>query len=139
MFSLGVNHLIYRMFHLFFATVRKEHGDDVIAAMQIIMVLRLLTINESDDVLQSLFSILSANRKGDHGILSTKRNSAEKVIAQYKEKLKPFLGNEEQVDEKKFMADCLDGDGALTREDYLVELKDDSLVMHATTVDEIVH
>lgn len=42
----------------------------------------------------------------------------------------------EQVDEDKFMIDHLEGDGVLNHEDFVKNLQDDSLTMHAATKDE---
>lgn len=81
------------MFHHFYATVRKEQADNVIAAMQTIMVLIII---EGDNVAQWIFTILLANRKkGDHGILLVEQDLAENVIVQCGRKLNPFLVNEE--------------------------------------------
>lgn len=73
----------------------------------------VLTINESDDVQQSLFSILLANKKVDHGIL---RNLVEKVIGQCKEKLKCFLDNDEQENEEMVISEHSVGEIALMHE-----------------------
>lgn len=53
MLDFGMDDLIHKIFHHFFSAVRKDHADNVIAAMWAVMV---LVINKSDVVPQSLFN-----------------------------------------------------------------------------------
>jgi sister-chromatid-cohesion protein PDS5 len=125
MIDMGLNDLILKMFHQFFATIRKYHASNVITAMHSIMT---LIVNESDEVPQSLYSILSANMlKGDKKSLSVKQVLAEMVIAQCEEKLKPFLAHEEHEEEEEFISEIYDGEDALSHEECITKTQDDLL------------
>jgi sister-chromatid-cohesion protein PDS5 len=67
MIHMGLNDLILKMFHQFFATIKEYHASIVITAMHSIMT---LIVNESDEVLQSLYYILLTNMlEGDKKII----------------------------------------------------------------------
>lgn len=89
MLDLECDDLILEMFRHFFATVSKNHSENVVASMQTIMV---LVLDESEDISQQLLSVLLTSlRKNEREVSPAAHMLAINVVKRCAEKLKPYL------------------------------------------------
>ncbi|KAH9293472.1 hypothetical protein KI387_041323, partial [Taxus chinensis] len=116
MVDLECYELIFQMFDNFFTTIHKDHAEIVVSSMQTIM---SSILNEEDDILMPLLMILFAYmRKEEREVSPATEALARGMIDQCKEKLRPYLTNDELASSEPSNVDPQD---IMQDKDFLLE------------------
>lgn len=94
------------------------------------------TIDESDVILQPVISLLLAVPKQKQVTSTAAYSLVHSVFKQCEGKLRPYLFDDEQVEEEGFKLVVVDDENVITQDGCLTETRDDSVEVHASIHDE---